>query len=180
MATKQNGITRADAIAYAIKACEGNSEVVDVLTKMHAQLTKPRAKAVSKARKVNEDLAAKVRDAISANGDGMSTKDIVALGLPEVTTTQKAAAVARVAVELGYLTKNVNGKAITYALAQATRPEHDAKRLISLCPISLYTIILCTNQILDPIQELPKANFSRRPKELAKANFQIIPIQESN
>lgn len=117
MATKNNGITRADAIAYAIKACEGNAEVVDVLTKMHAQLTKPRAKAVSKARKVNEGLAAKVRDAISANGDGMSTKDIVALSLPEVTTTQKAAAVCRVAVELGYLTKNVNGKAITYALA---------------------------------------------------------------
>lgn len=117
MATKNNGITRADAIAFAIKACEGNAEVVDVLTKMHAQLTKPRAKAVSKTRKVNEGLAAKVRDAISANGDGMSTKDIVALGLPEVTTTQKAAAVCRVAVELGYLTKNVNGKAITYALA---------------------------------------------------------------
>jgi len=89
MATKNNGITRADAIAFAIKACEGNAEVVDVLTKMHAQLTKPRAKAVSKARKANETLAAKVRDAISAKGDGMSTKDIVALGLPEITTTQR-------------------------------------------------------------------------------------------
>ena len=117
MATKNNGITRADAIAFAIKACEGNTEVVDVLTKMHAQLTAPRKATVSKARKVNENLAAKVRDAISARGDGMSTKDIVALGIPEITTTQKAAAVARVAVELGYIHKNVDGKSITYAIA---------------------------------------------------------------
>lgn len=117
MATKNNGITRADAIAFAIKVCDGNDEVVAVLTKMHTQLTKPRAKAVSKARKVNENLAAKVRDAVTAHGDGMTTKDIVALGMPEITTTQKAAAVARVACELGYLAKCVNGKVITYALA---------------------------------------------------------------
>ena len=117
MATKSNGITRADALAFAIKACEGNADVVDVLTHMHAQLTKPRAKATSKARKANENLAAKVRDAVSAKGDGMSTKDIVALGMPEITTTQKAAAVCRVAYELGYLHKCVDGKSITYALA---------------------------------------------------------------
>ena len=117
MATKSNGITRADALAFAIKACEGNADVVDVLTHMHEQLTKPRAKATSKARKANENLAAKVRDAISAKGDGMSTKDIVSLGMPEITTTQKAAAVCRVACELGYLHKCVDGKSITYALA---------------------------------------------------------------
>ena len=116
MATTKNGITRADALAFAIKACEGNAEVVDVLTKMHAQLTKPRKATVSKARKLNEGLAAKVRDAISAHGDGMSTKDIVALGIPEILTTQKASAVCRVAVELGYLHKCVDGKSITYAL----------------------------------------------------------------
>ena len=81
MATKQNGITRADAIAFAMERCTDNADVVEVLAKMHAQLTKPRAKAVSKARKANENLAAKVRDAIAAKGDGMSTKDIVALGL---------------------------------------------------------------------------------------------------
>ena len=132
MATKNNGITRADAINYAISAVEHtreywetdgdwspekSDEIIAVLKKMHDQLTKPRAKAVSKARKANENLAAKVRDAISAKGDGMSTKDIVALGLPEITTTQKAAAVARVAVELGYIHKCVDGKAITYAIA---------------------------------------------------------------
>lgn len=117
MATKNNGITRADAIAFAMERCTDNPEVIEVLAKMHAQLTAPRKATVSKARKVNENLAAKIRDAISANGDGMSTKDIVALGIPEITTTQKAAAVARVAVELGYIHKCVDGKAITYAIA---------------------------------------------------------------
>lgn len=113
----KNTITRAQAIAIAIERTNDLPEVNEVLKKMHVQLTKPRAKAVSKARKANENLAAKVRDAISAKGDGMSTKDIVALGMPEITTTQKAAAVARVAVELGYIHKCVDGKAITYAIA---------------------------------------------------------------
>lgn len=116
MATKNNGITRADAIAFAIKACEGNAEVVDVLTKMHAQLTAPRKKSVSKARLANENLAAKVRDAISANGDGVTSKWLVE-HIEGIDTTQKAAAVARVAVELGYIHKCVDGKAITYAIA---------------------------------------------------------------
>ena len=117
MATKNNGITRADAIAFAMERCVDNADVIEVLAKMHTQLTKPRAKAVSKARKANENLATKVHAAIVEHGDGMSTKDIVALGIPEITTTQKAAAVARVACELGLLHKCVNGKAITYALA---------------------------------------------------------------
>ncbi len=110
-------ITRAQAIAIAIERTTDLPEVNEVLKKMHAQLVKPRAKAVSKARLANENLAKKLHAAVIAKGDGMSTKDFVALGMPEITTTQKAAAVARVACELGLLTKCVNGKAITYALA---------------------------------------------------------------
>ena len=132
MTTKTNGITRADAIAFAISVISAVSNAdgftnpddatkaanaVDVLAKMHTQLTAPRKAVVSKARVANESLAAKVRDAISANGDGMSTKDIVALGIVGITTTQKAAAVCKVACELGYLHKCVDGKSITYALA---------------------------------------------------------------
>ena len=117
MATKNNGITRADALTLAIQRCEDNPEVVEVLSKMLASITKPRAKQTSKARLDNERLASAVRDAISARGDGMGTKDIVNLGIPEITTTQKAAAVCRVAVELGYLHKNVEGKTVTYSLA---------------------------------------------------------------
>lgn len=115
--TKNDTITRADALTIAIERCADRSDVVEVLTKMHASITKPRAKAVSKARVVNETLAKRVRDAIVSNGDGMTTKDIVNLGIPEITTTQKAAAVCKVAVELGYLTKCVDGKVTTYALA---------------------------------------------------------------
>ena len=128
----KNTITRAQAIEYAINGVEHarnlwetdgdwspekSDEIIAVLKKMHEQLVKPRAKAVSKARIANEGLAKKLHAAVIANGDGMSTKDFVALGMPEITTTQKAAAVARVACELGLLTKCVNGKAITYALA---------------------------------------------------------------
>lgn len=116
MATIKNGITRAAAIAFAIERCADNPDVVDVLTHMHDQLTAPRKATISKARKANETLAAKVRDAISANGDGMTTKDVVALGIVGITTTQKAAAVCKVACELGYLHKCVDGKSITYAL----------------------------------------------------------------
>lgn len=117
MATNTNGITRADALTIAMKRCADLPDVVETLAKMHASITKPRAKQVSKARVGNERLAAIVRDAISAKGDGMSTKDIVNLGIAEITTTQKAAAVCRVAVELGYLHKNVDGKSVTYSLA---------------------------------------------------------------
>jgi hypothetical protein len=132
MATKNNGITRADAIAFAydviFNITEGDgfasdedngkaAEALPILKKMHEQLTAPRKATVSKARKVNENLATKVHAAIVEHGDGMSTKDIVALGIPEITTTQKAAAVARVACELGLLHKCVDGKSITYAIA---------------------------------------------------------------
>lgn len=120
-------ITRAQAVELAIKVLEHAkyedwdnapiAEAQDVLKKMHEQLVKPRAKAVSKARVANEGLAKKLHAAVVERGDGMSTKDFVALGMPEITTTQKAAAVARVACEMGLLTKCVNGKAITYALA---------------------------------------------------------------
>lgn len=117
MATNTNGITRADALSIAMERCADLPDVVETLAKMHASITKPRAKQVSKARLGNERLASLVRDAISAKGDGMSTKDIVNLGIAEITTTQKAAAVCRVACELGYLHKNVDGKSVTYSLA---------------------------------------------------------------
>ena len=103
-------ITRAQALQFAIDHID-NDEVKDVLGKMLAQVTKPRKAAVSKARKVNENLAQKVYDLAS---DEVTTKDVVAMGLPEVTTTQKAAAVLRVACELGKFEKVTEGKKVTY------------------------------------------------------------------
>jgi hypothetical protein len=109
MAEKKN-ITRAQALKFAIDNID-NDEVKDVLGKMLAQVTKPRKAAVSKARKVNEILAFKVTELADAE---VTTKDVVALGLAEITTTQKAAAVLRVACELGKFEKVTEGKKVTY------------------------------------------------------------------
>lgn len=87
------------------------TEAMDVIGKMIDQLSKPRAKAVSKARKVNENLAQWVYD---HSGDVVTTKDVVAMGKPEITTTQKAAAVLRVACEMGLFNKG-DGKKVAYA-----------------------------------------------------------------
>lgn len=103
-------ITRAQALQFAIDNID-NDEVKDVLGKMLAQVTKPRAAAVSKARKVNENLATKLADTVEGE---VTTKDVVALGIPEIGTTQKAAAVLKVAVELGFFEKVTEGKKVTY------------------------------------------------------------------
>lgn len=115
--SEKNTITRADALTIAMERCADMPEVCDVLGKMHASITKPRAPQTSKARVANERLASKVRDGISAMGGIATTKEIVNLGIPEIATTQKAAAVCRVACELGLLHKNVNGKSVTYSIA---------------------------------------------------------------
>ena len=121
MAEKKNTMTRAQALQFAmdniiancgddLEKC-GGDVALDVLGKMLAQVTKPRKAAVSKARKANENLANKVAELA---GNEVTTKDVVALGLPEIATTQKAAAVLRVACELGKFEKVTEGKKITY------------------------------------------------------------------
>ena len=87
-------------------------EVKETLGKMLEQVSKPRAKAVSKARKANEYLASVIVKQMPA--DGMTSKEIVAIGLPDVATTQKAAAVMRVAEELGLVAKIKDSKKISY------------------------------------------------------------------
>ena len=94
-------------------------EVKEVLGNMLAQVSKPRAKAVSKARLMNENLAREVAKAMAENGTpSLTSKEIVALGMPDVTTTQKAAAVMRVAEEMGLVAKVKDGKKISYQLAE--------------------------------------------------------------
>lgn len=120
MAEKKT-ITRAQAIALAIRVLEHAkfedwdtapiAEAQDVLKNMLAQVTKPRKAAVSKARKMNENLAGEV---FKLAGDEVTTKDVVALGIAEIATTQKAAAVLRVACELGKFEKVVEGKKVAY------------------------------------------------------------------
>lgn len=98
-------------------------EAIQVLVKMVEQVSKPRKAVVSKARKINENLAAEVCKHIPA--EGLTSKEIVALGLPEITTTQKAAAVMRVAEELGLASKVKEGKNIRYVIATADDSAED-------------------------------------------------------
>ena len=124
--TKSN-VTRKSALSIAITALDYmNTEAIrpealadadylaaiEVMGKMLEQVSKPRAKAVSKARKANEYLASVIVKQMPA--DGMTSKEIVAIGLPDVATTQKAAAVMRVAEELGLVAKIKDGKKISY------------------------------------------------------------------
>lgn len=99
------------------------AEAIQVLVKMVEQVSKPRKAVVSKARKINENLAAEVCKHIPA--EGLSSKEIVALGLPEITTTQKAVAVMRVAEELGLASKVKEGKNIRYVIATADDSAED-------------------------------------------------------
>ena len=123
----KNTITRAQAIDYAINAVEHtreywetdgdwspekSDEIIAILKKIHDQLVKSRAKAVSKARIANEALAGAIAMLLPA--EGLTSKQIVALGNPSITTTQKAAAVMRVGEELGLVQKVVDKKIITY------------------------------------------------------------------
>ena len=91
-------------------------EVGKVLGNMLEQVSKPRAKAVSKARLMNENLAREIVAAMPA--EGLTSKQIVELGNPNITTTQKAAAVMRVAEEMGLAVKVKDGKKISYKPAE--------------------------------------------------------------
>ncbi len=107
-------ITRKAALEFAIANLD-NAEVCAVLQKMLDSISKPRKATESKARKVNENLANKVAELIADNhATAITTKDVVALGIPEIATTQKAAAVLRVACELGRFEKVVDGKKVGY------------------------------------------------------------------
>ncbi len=107
---EKNTITRAQALQFAIDNLD-NAEVVEVLNKMLASISKPRAKQISKARLGNESLAHKLYE-VAPNA--FTTKDATELGIPEIMTTQKASAVLRVGVELGLFEKFAEGKKVRY------------------------------------------------------------------
>ena len=119
--SKNTTITRANAIAIAIERTNDLPEVNEVLKKMHEQLVKPRKAVVSKARLLNEGLAVKIAKQLPA--EGLSSKGIVELGIPEVATTQKAVAVMRVAEEVGLVERVKDKKAITFKPVADATPE---------------------------------------------------------
>lgn len=132
--TKSN-VTRKSALSAAIIAfdylnfegiqiegiTEDYSDIKTTLGNMLEQVSKPRAKAVSKARMMNENLAREVAKALPT--EGLTSKQIVELGNPAITTTQKAAAVMRVAEELGLTHKVKDGKKISYVPAEDVEDE---------------------------------------------------------
>lgn len=116
MTNKKNAITRAAALAYAIEHID-NAEVVEVLTKMHAQVTKPRAKndGPTKAHIANVALAKAAVEAIAAKGEPVTTKWICE-HVNGIMTPQKCTAVMRIAVDNGDVIRNKEGKVVTYTV----------------------------------------------------------------
>lgn len=114
--TKKNTITRAQALEFAIANID-NEEVIEVLTKMHEQVTKPRKKsdAPSKARILNEALATKCVAAMEGH-DAVTSKWLME-HVNGLLTPQKVTAVMNVAIARGEVTKSKEGKVVTYSLA---------------------------------------------------------------
>lgn len=109
-------MTRVEALNIAIAAVE-DTEAVEVLTKMVAQISKPRRKSgePTKARLQNEQFARQFAEVIAAHGEPVTGKWIAehVNGLPS-TSPQKVAAIAAVGVELGLFAKGKNGKQVIY------------------------------------------------------------------
>lgn len=111
-------MTRAEALAYAIAHVD-NAEVVEVLTKMHEQVTKPRKKsdAPTKTQILNRGLAEKCYEAIAAKGEAVSSKWLIE-HVNGLLTPQKTTAVMRILIEDGRIIRNKEGKNISYSIAE--------------------------------------------------------------
>lgn len=119
MAEKKNTITRAQALKMAIATLDVSEDYLqdekdaacEVLERMLASITKPRKAATSKARVLNENLARKVYDMVD---DAVTSKDVAALNISGILSSQKATAVMNVAVDLGLFSKAKDGKCLVY------------------------------------------------------------------
>lgn len=106
MATKNNGITRADAVAFAMERCVDNPDVIEVLAKLHKQYTtRKKTTGPTKVYTDNVKLAREVADAITKEGvEGVDSKWI-ANNVAGVGTPQKAVAVMRAGIAEGIIKK---------------------------------------------------------------------------
>lgn len=125
MSEKKNTITRAAALEAVIRLAKEQievddtwNEVIEVLTKMHTQITKPRKKSdtPSKARILNEALAAKCYDAMEGQ-ENVSSKWLIE-HVNGLMTPQKTTAVMRILIDEGKVIRNKEGKTITYSRAE--------------------------------------------------------------
>jgi hypothetical protein len=117
MANKKNTITRAQALEFAIANLD-NAEVVEVLTKMHASITKPRPKTnePSRAAKENARLAAEVLKVLPA-GEPVLTSWIME-HVHGIMTAQKCTKVMAVLLDAGKVERvpEVQGRYTGYKL----------------------------------------------------------------
>ena len=109
-------ITRADALTAAIALFPEDAPEREVLAKMLVSITKPRKKSDAPSKTRVENLA--LVDAACA---AMGSAEVSAKWLTEhvrgILTTQKAAAVMRLGVEVGKVEKVVDGRKVSYKCA---------------------------------------------------------------
>lgn len=111
-------MTRAQALEFAIQTIrdyEGDCEAIEILSKMHEQVTKPRKRAEgpTKVQRANAALAAAAVAAIREKGEPVTSKWICE-HVTGIMTPQKCTAVMRIAIENGEAEKHKDGKAVTY------------------------------------------------------------------
>ena len=116
-------MTRKEALEMAIDLVKQTAteddgawtEVAEVLTKMHEQVSKSRKKpeGPSKARRENEVLAREAVKAIAEKGEPVTGKWIQE-HIRFIASPQKVTAVMKVAAELGLAERVKEGKNVTY------------------------------------------------------------------
>lgn len=112
----KNTVTRADAIRAAIELFPVDAPEIEVLEKMLTSITKPRKKsdAPSKTRIANLAL---VDDAVNVMGNNEVNAKWLTEHVKGIMTTQKAAAIMRLGVEVGKIDKIVDGRNVSYKAA---------------------------------------------------------------
>lgn len=106
MATKNNGITRADAVAFAMERCVDNPDVIEVLYKLHKQYTtRKKTTGPTKVYTDNVKLARKVANAITKENVESVDSKWIANNVAGVGTPQKAVAVMRAGISEGIIKK---------------------------------------------------------------------------
>ena len=108
-------VTRKSALSAAIALFPEGDENREVLEKMLEQISKPRKATESKAHKGNVAYAEKLASLVP-NGATINSKWVVD-NVPEILTTQKAAAILKVATDMGYFEKGEDKKRPVYTRA---------------------------------------------------------------
>ena len=127
MATKNNGITRADAVAFAMERCVDNPDVIEVLAKLHKQYTtRKKSEGPTKVYTDNVKLARKVANAITEEGVESVDSKWIANNVAGVGTPQKAVAVMRAGISEGIIKKltipHGSRNDVRYAVAEQQTP----------------------------------------------------------